>query len=39
MYIENLYPHIMVVKSAKDRVGIDDSGALNRARDRRIFVQ
>ena len=36
---ENLNPHIMVMKSAKDRVCIDRSDPLNGARDRRIFIQ
>jgi hypothetical protein len=29
----------MVMKSAKNGVRFDDSGPLNRARDRRIFIQ
>ena len=36
---ENLYPDVVVMKSAKDRVRIDASCPLNRARDRRVFVQ
>jgi hypothetical protein len=36
---ENLNPHIMVMKSAKDRVCIDRSDPLNGARDRCIFIQ
>jgi len=36
---ENQNPHIVVMESAKDRVRFDASGALNRARDRSIFVQ
>ncbi len=36
---KNLNPDIVVMKSAKDRVRSDASGPLNRARDRRIFVQ
>ena len=35
---ENLHPNVVVMKSAKDRVGTNDSGPLNRARDRRIFI-
>jgi len=36
---ENLNPDVMVMKSAKNRVRIDRSDPLNRAIDRRIFVQ
>jgi len=36
---ENLNPHVMVMKSAKDGVRFDAPGRLNRARDWRIFVQ
>ena len=36
---ENLNPDVMVMEPAKDGVGIDDAGPLNRARDRRIFIQ
>jgi hypothetical protein len=36
---ENLNPDVVVMKSAKDGVRFDASGPLNRARDRRIFVQ
>jgi hypothetical protein len=36
---ENLNPHVMVMKSAEDLVRFDISSPLNRARDRRIFVQ
>ncbi len=36
---ENLNPHVMVMKSAKDGVRFDVSGPLNRARDRGIFIQ
>ena len=36
---ENLYPHIMVMKAAKDGVRFDASSPLNRGRNRRIFVQ
>ena len=36
---ENLNPHVIAMKSAKDRVRFDASGPLNWARDRRIFVQ
>jgi hypothetical protein len=36
---ENLNPHVTVMKPAKDWVRTDDSNQLNRARDRRIFVQ
>src|ERR1019366_1941706 len=36
---ENLYPDVVVMKSAKDGVRIDASGPLNGARDRRIFIQ
>ena len=36
---ENLNPDVLVMESAKDRAGIYDSGELNGARDRRIFVQ
>jgi hypothetical protein len=36
---ENLNPHVMVMKPAKDRVRIDASSSMNRARDWRIFVQ
>jgi hypothetical protein len=32
-------PDVMVMEPAKDGVGIDDAGPLNRARDRRIFIQ
>ena len=36
---ENLDPGVVMMKSAEYRVRTDDSGALNRARDRRIFIQ
>jgi hypothetical protein len=36
---ENSNPNVVVMKSAKDGVRFDASGRLNRARDRRIFVQ
>jgi len=36
---ENLNPNVMMMKSAKDGVRFDASGPLNRARDRRIFIQ
>jgi hypothetical protein len=36
---ENLNPGVVMMKSAKYRVRTDDSSALNRARDRRIFIQ
>jgi len=36
---ENLNPDVMVMEPAKDGVGIDDAGPLNRARDRRVFTQ
>ena len=36
---ENLNPDVVVMKSAKNGVRFDGSGALNRARDRRILVQ
>ncbi len=36
---KNLNPHIMMMKPAKDRVGIYGSDPLNWARDRRIFAQ
>ena len=36
---ENLNPHVMVMKSAKDGVRFDASGPLNRTRDRCIFIQ
>jgi hypothetical protein len=36
---ENLNPHVIAMKSAKNRVRFDASGPLNWARDRRIFVQ
>ena len=36
VYSENLNPDVVVMKSAKDRI---DSCPLNRARDRRIFIQ
>jgi hypothetical protein len=36
---ENLNPDVVVMKSAKDRVWTNDSGPLNGARDRRIFIQ
>jgi hypothetical protein len=36
---ENLNPHAMVMKTAKDGVRFDASGRLNRAREWRIFVQ
>jgi hypothetical protein len=35
---ENLNPHVMVMKSAKDGVHFDASGRLNQARDWSIFV-
>jgi uncharacterized sporulation protein YeaH/YhbH (DUF444 family) len=36
---ENLDPGVVMMKSAEYRVRTDDSSALNRARDRRIFIQ
>jgi hypothetical protein len=36
---ENLSSGVMVMKSAKDEMRFDASGRLNRARDRRIFLQ
>ena len=36
---ENLDPGIVMMKSAEYRVRTDDSSALNRARDQRIFIQ
>jgi hypothetical protein len=36
---ENLSSGVVVVKSAKDGVRFDASGPLNRARNRRVFVQ
>ena len=39
MCTENLSPDVVVMKSAKDGVRFDASGPLNRARDRRIFIQ
>ena len=39
MCTENLNPNILVMKAAKDRARTDDSSSLNRARERRIFVQ
>ena len=36
---ENLDPGVVMLKSAEFRVRTDDSSALNRARDRRIFIQ
>jgi hypothetical protein len=36
---ENLDPGVVMMKSAEYRVRTKDSGALNRARDRRIFIQ
>ena len=36
---ENLTPGVVMMKSAEHRVRTDDSSALNRARDRRIFIQ
>ena len=36
---ENLNPDVVMMKSAEYRVRTDDSSALNRARDRRIFIQ
>jgi hypothetical protein len=36
---ESLSPGVVMMKSAEYRVRTDDSGALNRARDRRIFIQ
>ena len=36
---EKLNPNVMVMKSAKDGVRFDASDPVNRARDRRIFVQ
>jgi hypothetical protein len=38
VYTENLNPNVMVMEPAEKPVCPDDSGALNRARDRRIFV-
>jgi hypothetical protein len=35
---ENLNPHVMVMKSAKDRARNDDSDSLNQASDRRILI-
>ena len=37
--VPNLNPHVMVMKSAEDRVRFDMSSPVNRARDRRILVQ
>jgi hypothetical protein len=37
--IEILNSGVVVMKSAKDGARIDDTGPLNRARDRRILVQ
>jgi ferredoxin-NADP reductase len=39
MCAENLDPGVVMMKSAEYRVRTDDSSALNRARDRRIFIQ
>ena len=39
MCTENLNPDIMVMKSAEDWAWANDSGSLNRARDRHIFSQ
>jgi hypothetical protein len=36
---ENLYPDVVVMKSAKDVVRFDASGPLNRARNPRILIQ
>ena len=36
---ENLNPGVVMMKFAEYRVRTDDSSALNRARDRRIFIQ
>jgi hypothetical protein len=36
---ESLNPGVMVMKSTKDGMRFDASCRLNRARDRRIFVQ
>jgi hypothetical protein len=36
---ENLDPGVVMMKSAEYRVRTDDSSALNRARDRCIFIQ
>jgi hypothetical protein len=36
---KNLNPDVVMIKSAEYRVRTDDSNALNRARDRRIFIQ
>ena len=36
---ENLSPDVMVMEPAKDGARYDASGPLNRARDRRIFIQ
>ena len=36
---ENLGPGVVMMKSAEYRVRTDDSSALNRTRDRRIFIQ
>jgi hypothetical protein len=35
---ENSNPNIMVMQSAKDRVGMDTSGSLNWARERRVLI-
>jgi hypothetical protein len=36
---ENLYPRIAVMESAEDGERFDASSSLDRARNRRIFVQ
>ena len=36
---KNLDPHVMVMKSAKDRARADHSSSLNGTKDRRIFIQ
>ncbi len=38
VYTENSNSDIMVMQSAKDRVGMDTSGSLNWARERRVLI-
>ena len=39
VFVPNLNPDVVVMKSAKDGVRFDASGPLNHARDRCIFVE
>jgi hypothetical protein len=38
VYTENSNSNIMVMQSAKDRVGMDTSSSLNWARERRVLI-